>query len=380
VVVPAGHASIDRVPRHGHHRTERLPVAMHARPIGQWPSRARIEERPRKVHDGEPHGRVAAAVRQHHRVAVQHARRRSRRRSGRIPRAPTRSATSSGSGSAAIRRSGSSRSSRTTPMAYSRIGPTPCVKTSQPAGVSIGEPQLPSWTSSQGRAGAWTVTASRPAMSVVRSRRSRCSPGPSGTARRSGRRSAGETAPCPCSGRLTGELGDGECPEVGGLQQVRRDLRAVERRVGREVGGVASSVKRTNLASSMPWLSAGALGHSTRSDGVVRAELDLVVGRRHPPDPVGQRGGVPRITCCRRARRARRRARRRLKRGGSMLHRNCAFSSSLAELGELLLEEAAVVADGPGERPVSGNRPGGSRNAAAVGSSRIAAVARRWSR
>ena len=43
-------------------------------------------------------------------------------------------------------------------MAYSRIGPTPCVKASHPAGVSIGEPQLPSWTSSHGRAGAWIVT------------------------------------------------------------------------------------------------------------------------------------------------------------------------------------------------------------------------------
>ena len=45
-------------------------------------------------------------------------------------------------------------------MAYSRMGPTPCVKTSQPAGVSIGEPQLPSWISSHGRAGDWTVMAS----------------------------------------------------------------------------------------------------------------------------------------------------------------------------------------------------------------------------
>ena len=33
-------------------------------------------------------------------------------------------------------------------MAYLRIGPTPCVRTSQPASVSIGDPQLPSWTNS----------------------------------------------------------------------------------------------------------------------------------------------------------------------------------------------------------------------------------------
>ncbi len=51
-------------------------------------------------------------------------------------------------------------------MAYSRIGPTPWVRTSHPAGVSIGEPQLPSWISSHGRVGVWTVTASRPAMTV----------------------------------------------------------------------------------------------------------------------------------------------------------------------------------------------------------------------
>src|SRR3954454_23249589 len=33
-------------------------------------------------------------------------------------------------------------------MLYVRIGPTPCVRTSQPASVSIGEPQLPSWSTS----------------------------------------------------------------------------------------------------------------------------------------------------------------------------------------------------------------------------------------
>ena len=38
-------------------------------------------------------------------------------------------------------------------MAYFRIGPTPWVSTSQPASVSIGEPQLPSWTNSQGYVG-----------------------------------------------------------------------------------------------------------------------------------------------------------------------------------------------------------------------------------
>ena len=38
-------------------------------------------------------------------------------------------------------------------MLYSRIGPTPWVSTSQPASVSIGGPQLPSWTISHGSRG-----------------------------------------------------------------------------------------------------------------------------------------------------------------------------------------------------------------------------------
>ena len=45
-------------------------------------------------------------------------------------------------------------------MAYSRIGPTPCVSTIQPASVSTGEPQLPSWSSSHGRLGVCSVRAS----------------------------------------------------------------------------------------------------------------------------------------------------------------------------------------------------------------------------
>ena len=38
-------------------------------------------------------------------------------------------------------------------MQYFRIGPTPWLSTSHPASVSIGDPQFPSWTSSQGKAG-----------------------------------------------------------------------------------------------------------------------------------------------------------------------------------------------------------------------------------
>ncbi len=46
-------------------------------------------------------------------------------------------------------REGSSRSSRKAPMEYLRIGPTPWLSTSQPASVSIGEPQLPICRNSQ---------------------------------------------------------------------------------------------------------------------------------------------------------------------------------------------------------------------------------------
>ena len=41
-------------------------------------------------------------------------------------------------------------------MQYFRIGPTPWLSTSQPASVSIGEPQLPNWMNSQGNAGSRT--------------------------------------------------------------------------------------------------------------------------------------------------------------------------------------------------------------------------------
>ena len=55
---------------------------------------------------------------------------------------------------------GSSRSSITAPRQYRRIGPTPWVSTSQPLGVSIGEPQLPILKSSHGCSGLITATGS----------------------------------------------------------------------------------------------------------------------------------------------------------------------------------------------------------------------------
>src|SRR4051794_37709888 len=44
-------------------------------------------------------------------------------------------------------------------MLYVRIGPTPCVSTSQPSSVSMGEPQLPSWIISHDRRGPWNDLA-----------------------------------------------------------------------------------------------------------------------------------------------------------------------------------------------------------------------------
>ena len=48
---------------------------------------------------------------------------------------------------------GSCLSRRTAPMEYFRTGPTPCVNNSQPSSSSMGEPQLPICTNSQGYAG-----------------------------------------------------------------------------------------------------------------------------------------------------------------------------------------------------------------------------------
>ena len=89
--------------------------------------------------------------------------------------------------------------------------------------------------------------------------------------------------------------------EVCGLQKLRCDLRAIEGRVGRVVDRSSPSVKRTNLASSMPWLSAGPAGHKTRSDSALQLiKLDRVVGRGHPagpcrPAPPSRRGSA---VCC----------------------------------------------------------------------------------
>src|SRR5687767_14058582 len=58
--------------------------------------------------------------------------------------------TSNGVDNRPISFSGCSRSSKDTPSTYSLTGPTPWVITSQPSGVSIGEPQFPICTNSQG--------------------------------------------------------------------------------------------------------------------------------------------------------------------------------------------------------------------------------------
>ena len=45
-------------------------------------------------------------------------------------------------------------------MQYFRMGPTPWVSTSHPAGVSMGEPQLPTFTDSQISAGRMRIWGS----------------------------------------------------------------------------------------------------------------------------------------------------------------------------------------------------------------------------
>ena len=44
-------------------------------------------------------------------------------------------------------------SKSTAPMQYFRMAPAPCVRSSHPAGVSIGEPQFPIWMNSHGSVG-----------------------------------------------------------------------------------------------------------------------------------------------------------------------------------------------------------------------------------
>jgi hypothetical protein len=64
-------------------------------------------------------------------------------------------------------RVGSFKSSRNAPRQYFRIAPTPWLNTSQPASVSIGEPQLPSLMNSHGCAGDSNTFGVGPEMDVV---------------------------------------------------------------------------------------------------------------------------------------------------------------------------------------------------------------------
>ena len=52
-------------------------------------------------------------------------------------------------------------------MQYFRIGPTPWLSTSQPASVSIGEPQFPSWMNSPGKPGFQNELHGMPEMEMV---------------------------------------------------------------------------------------------------------------------------------------------------------------------------------------------------------------------
>ncbi len=221
------------------------------------------------------------------------------------------------------------------------------MKTSHPAGVSIGEPQLPSWTSSHGRAGAWIVTAGP--------QRCRSSEYAIALLSLSQRDSAAYRPPMRRGKSAMplllvdgpGELGDGERPEVRGLQQVRCDAPAIERRVRRVVGLVFA----VDEAHEPRVFHAVALGRAagpenSLGESVLLIELDLIVGRRHPAHPVDERRGVS----------ARRLLPGQLADGGVKLgHAEAGGRQApeelrvlvlMAEFGEFLLEQVAIVVHG----------------------------------
>ena len=130
-----------------------------------------------------------------------------------------------------------------------RIGPTPWVSTSQPASVSMGEPQLPSCTISHDRSGSWTVSWS--------GQWRRSSENDTSLLSRSDRVSADVAAvdlPREQGEPLAGRRGPGSSArdrnvtEVLRVQQVLFDVHAVERGVGRVVGHFAVVVDEAHEA------------------------------------------------------------------------------------------------------------------------------------
>ena len=180
--------------------------------------------------------------------------------------------------------------------------------TSQPAGVSIGDPQLPIWTSSQGWTGTWIALAVVPEPDVVGPQQVGVlvvDPTEGGVAPTDRSREQGQ-ALVAC-GRAV-ERGDPEGREVLRLDELGQDVEPVVGGVGGVVarGGDPGRSKRTNRASSMPRLSdgPGREDHALGQRGP-RVEGELVVGGRQPVD---RRAGVLAVLRPGRPRRGPRRA------------------------------------------------------------------------
>ena len=295
------------------------------RPVGGQPLEEQRQRRRRRTGRTRRSPRRAAATGR--RAA---ARRRSRRRWGRSRRARRSSGTRSGSRSAPMTRLGSSRSSSSAPMEYSRIGPTPWVRTSQPASVSTGEPQFPIWSSSHGRVGVCSVRASphqtpsgEVAMAVVL-------PVPAGEGEVPAVDPTREQGHSLVLGGGPGELGHPETPEVVGLDELRGDRRAVERRVGRPVDALVLDAHEAGVLDAARLRRALRPQHPLGERGR-RRELDLVAARGDAPGQLGgTRGGRAGEPLVGQAPRGPRRARRRRKRRCSRPMTKAADSRSMS--------------------------------------------------
>ena len=157
-------------------------------------------------------------------------------------------------------------------MPYRRIGPTPWVSTTQPASVSTGEPQLPTWTSSQPSVGACSVPAALPDAPVLRGGQADILPVPAGQRQVAAVDPAREQRHALVVGRRPGQRAD---LEGGGSRWwsavAARCARRRRRCRCRSSWCPASSTNWTRRTSSMPCDSAGLPGHSSRSPMAVSA-------------------------------------------------------------------------------------------------------------
>ena len=165
-------------------------------------------------------------------------------------------------------------------MQYFRIAPTPCVNTSQPASVSIGEPQLPSLMNSHGCAGASRIFGSAQKwmfggkheqnIFVVLSRKH--GELPVDFARK-------QRHALVLHGRAV-ERAEFEMHEIRRLQQLRQRDLAIVSRVGRVVGESAVVVLKTHEARVLDAVALAGRGRKQHALGnlAVRREVHFVIG------------------------------------------------------------------------------------------------------